>query len=294
VVIIAGALALVGLRGVDPPPTPLHPSFGRGTEIVLVHGLASSAEHWLPTARALARDHRVRLVQLPGHGASDMPQPFSLDRAVEGLDQALREGSSGRNEGSSGRNEGSSGPRSAAPVVLVGHSIGGLVAVAEALEHPERVSALVLVETSLKPLGTPEERAAMAKQLDTDYLGLLRRVYTSFGRDSLQGERLYADAAREDPANMRRWIRLALTADLSAAAAQLRMPVLVILTEGSWPVGTPWETVAAEFGYAGVPTVTSRRISNVGHFIMLDEPATLARMIEDFVSDSPPDLLAAR
>jgi pimeloyl-ACP methyl ester carboxylesterase len=275
VVVVAAGLALVGPRGMDRAPTPLHPAFGRGTEIALIHGLGSNAAHWLPVARALARDHRVSLVQLPGHGASAMPEPFSLERAVEGLDQALRAESRG-------------------PLVLVGHSIGGLIAVAEALEHPERVSALVLVETSLTPLGTPADRAAMAEMLQTNYVGLLRRAYTSFGRDSLQGEQLFAEALAEDSTNIRRWIRLALTADLSEEAPQLRPPVLVVLNESSWPVGTPWETVASEFGYAGVPRVTSRRIQGCGHFVMLDQPATLARMIEDFALDSPPDLLAGQ
>lgn len=271
-VVVSAGLALLGPRGMGMSPTPLHPAFGRGSEIVLVHGLGSNASHWLPTARALARHHHVTLVQLPGHGASGMPEPFSLERAVEGLDQALRDRSG--------------------PVILVGHSIGGLVAVAEALDHPERVSGLVLVETSLKPLGSPEDRAAMGEELDTDYRGLLHRAYLSFGRDSAQGEYLFAEAATEDSANMRRWIRLALTADLSDRAADLTTPVLAVLSDRSWPLETPWEETAAEFGYAKVDRLTPKRMMESGHFVMLDQPAALARIIERFAANAPPELLA--
>ena len=52
-----------------------------------------------------------------------MPEPFSLDQAAAALDAALA----------------SRGPE---PVVLVGHSLGGLVCAAEAIQHPQRVRAL--------------------------------------------------------------------------------------------------------------------------------------------------------
>ncbi len=259
------ALGLIELRGVGAPPTPLHRAFGHGPTIVLVHGLGSRAEHWLPVARKLAREYRVVLVELPGHGSSDMPEPFSLERATQSLVQALEADSRG-------------------PVILVGHSVGGLVAVSAALAQPQRVRGLVLVETLLEPQVGGTERDAMLQALNDDYQGLLRSAFTAFGRDSAQGLELYREAAQVDSVNLKRWIRLALTADLAEPARKLAMPVLAVLAPHSWPPSEAWPVTAAAMGYAGIPDVHPVRITDCGHFIMLDRPNELARVIARFAA----------
>src|SRR5690349_16245145 len=114
-----------------PPSSVVVGGMGHGPVVVLVHGLGSNANQWLPVARDLARDHHVVLVELPGHGLAPIATPFALEQATLALDRAIEE-------------------QSSEPVVLVGHSVGGMVAVTEALRSPERVSSLVLVETALK------------------------------------------------------------------------------------------------------------------------------------------------
>lgn len=269
------ALILTGVRGLEAPRAPFRSAFGRGPTIALVHGLGSRAEHWLPAARLLARHHRVVLVDLPGHGVSSMPEPFSLSRAVEALDLALAD-------------------EPQQPLVLVGHSVGGLVAAAEALAHPGRVRGLVLVETALRPQVGEEERRAMLEALDRDYQGLLRMAYTSFGRDSIQGAALYAEVATLDSTRIKRWIRLALTADVSRDAARLEIPVLAVLAERSWPRGEDWRTTAAALGYARVPRLTRVRIPDAGHFVMLDQPRAVAAAIERFVAHPDGEPIAGR
>ena len=267
VVLAALALILLSARSLSPPPAPVSGAFGRGPVIALVHGLGSRAEHWLPAARLLARHHRVVLVDLPGHGQSAMPQPFSLERAAQALDLALKR----------------EGPQ---PLVLVGHSLGGLVAAAEACDHPGRVRALVLVETALRPQVDGQERAAVLEALQKDYQGLVRDAYRAFGRDSAQGEALYREVAAMDPAVIKPWIRLAFSADLSARLARLQCPLLVVLAPRSWPEGEPWPVTAAALGYAAAPQVRPVRLEGCGHFVMLDRPATLARLIARF-ADQP-------
>lgn len=271
VVLAALALILLSARSLSPPPAPLSGAFGRGPVIALVHGLGSRAEHWLPAARLLARHHRVVLVDLPGHGQSAMPQPFSLERAAQALDLAL----------------GREGPE---PLVLVGHSLGGLVAAAEACDHPSRVRALVLVETALRPQVDGQERAAVLEALQKDYQGLVRDAYRAFGRDSAQGEALYREVAAMDPAVIKPWIRLAFSADLSARIARLQCPLLVVLAPRSWPEGEPWPAAAAALGYAEAPQVRPVRLEGCGHFVMLDRPAALARLIARFADEpaAPP------
>jgi pimeloyl-ACP methyl ester carboxylesterase len=264
ILIVLAVVVVVGRQSLRPPRTPTYYAFGHGPTIVLVHGLGSQMQHWLPTARILARHHRVVLVELPGHGLAPMPAPFSLEQAAASLDEAIRDASDG-------------------PVVLVGHSLGGLVAAEEALLHPERVRGLVLIETALRPQVPAAQRDLMLARLDQDYRGVLHEAYLDFGRDSLQGERLYQEVASMDPAMVKPWIRLALYADLSTQMRKLQPLLLAVLAPRSWDAKETWPQVARALGYEGVPHVQPVRIENCGHFIMLDQPEALAERIARFV-----------
>jgi pimeloyl-ACP methyl ester carboxylesterase len=122
----------------------------------------------------------------------------------------------------------------------------------------------------------------------------MRSVYVSFGRDSAQGLALYDEVAKLDPAMMKAWVRLAVTADLSGRARTLTVPLLVIVAARSWPDGEPWATAAAELGYAGVPRLESERIEDAGHFVMLDHPDQVARLIGRFADHPEAELIAGR
>ncbi len=100
---------------------------GRGPAVVFLHGLGGFAESWRPTMAALARRHTVLAVDLPGCGRSAKPAgrydlEFFAD-AVHGCLDAL----------------------GIAQATLVGHSLGGAVAVTCALRRPSRVERLALV-----------------------------------------------------------------------------------------------------------------------------------------------------
>ena len=270
------ALALVIAHAPVPPrSTVALGSMGHGPAVVLVHGLGSGAEHWLPVARNLSRDHRVVFVELPGHGIADMPGALTLDGAAAGLDRAIAE-------------------QCDQPVVLVGHSVGGLVAMAEALRSPSRVRALVLVETALRPQISAADRDGLLSALEHDYRNTLRASYSSFGRDSAQGAALFNGAARLDSTAIKTWIRFAVTTDLSGRAGELRMPLLVVLSDRSWPAGESWVACADTLGYGRAHSVTSVRVPGTGHFIMLDRPALLADMIRRFERGAGAPVVAVR
>jgi pimeloyl-ACP methyl ester carboxylesterase len=99
-----------------------------GPHVVFVHGLFGQGKNWTTIARGLADRHRVTLVDLPNHGHS----PWT-DRA-DYLDMAelLATELEGLGE----------------PVTLVGHSMGGKVAMQLALRRPELLRALVVVDVA--------------------------------------------------------------------------------------------------------------------------------------------------
>ena len=112
---------------------------GSGPAVVLVHGFGSSLDTWKDVIPALAVDHEVVALDLPGFGLSDDPADLTigdLPRAVVGLMDRLR----------------------IPCAALVGNSMGGAAVALVAAERPERVSALVLIDAAgfdLGPSGQP-------------------------------------------------------------------------------------------------------------------------------------------
>src|SRR5436309_6435805 len=100
---------------------------GTGPTMVLVHGLGGSHANWLAVGAGLAARARVLAPDLPGFGRTPLAGRSARVRAnVELLDRLLDAVAGG-------------------PAVLVGNSMGGLVAMMEAAERPEKVAGLVLV-----------------------------------------------------------------------------------------------------------------------------------------------------
>lgn len=273
--LVVAVVVLLAARAAQTPQPLARYVIGGGPTIVLIHGLGSRADYWLPVGRALASKFRVTLVDLPGHGINSMPRPFSLEQARLALDRTLRE----------------DGDHS---VILVGHSLGGLVAAAEAITAPERVRGLVLVETSLRPQVDADRLPPMLDALEYDYRRLVHAAYLGFGRDSAQGEKVFSDAMAHDPKVVKQWIRLAWTSDLSREASSIRVPVLAVLSDRSWPADEPWNVTANALGYKGIARLDKARLSGGGHFVMLDHPKELAGLIASFAAQPEGELIAAR
>ncbi|MEZ5092608.1 alpha/beta fold hydrolase [Nocardioides sp.] len=102
-----------------------------GPRVVFLHGLFGQGRNFLQVAKALTPDLRSALVDLPDHGRSpwsdEVPYPAMADAVAE----TLRERYPGE-----------------PPMHVVGHSMGGKVAMLLALQHPELVDRLVVVDIS--------------------------------------------------------------------------------------------------------------------------------------------------
>lgn len=106
--------------------------------MVLLHALGETSANWDEIAPALAREYAVFALDLRGHGRSDRTESYSL---AEMRDDVL----------------GFLALLHLAPVTLIGHSMGGIVAYLVAQEQPKAISALVL-EDALPPLPTDPPR----------------------------------------------------------------------------------------------------------------------------------------
>jgi len=99
----------------------------RGSRVVFLHGLFGQGRNWTQVGKALADDHRVLLVDLPHHGRSSWEDGFDYLRVADQVAGLLD---------------------ADAPATVVGHSLGGKVAMVLALRHPELVERLCVVDVS--------------------------------------------------------------------------------------------------------------------------------------------------
>ncbi|WP_431469138.1 alpha/beta fold hydrolase [Sphingosinithalassobacter sp. LHW66-3] len=112
---------------------------GEGPPVVMIHGLLGQMRNFnYGVADALAQDHRVLLVDRPGWGHSQLTQaerPGIAEQATM-LADFLR-------------------ARRVGPALIVGHSLGGAVALALALDHPDLVRGLALIAPLTQPMPAP-------------------------------------------------------------------------------------------------------------------------------------------
>lgn len=122
-------------------PPVFHTHFGQtGPRVVFLHGLFGQGKNWTMFAKALATEARVTLVDLPNHGRSGWTETFSYPDMADQVAE-LMQADVGQGE-------------PAEAYAVVGHSMGGKVAMALALRHPGQVSGLAVVDVS--PVATTQ------------------------------------------------------------------------------------------------------------------------------------------
>lgn len=112
----------------------LGPELGAAPVLVIIHGLFGSLENLGPIARVLAESHSVVSVDLPNHGRS--PQVAALDMSLTAMAQQLDQTLQALNLEQASINQ----------VSLLGHSLGGKVAMEYALIFPAKVKKLIVAD----------------------------------------------------------------------------------------------------------------------------------------------------
>lgn len=105
---------------------------GKGSPIVFIHGWMDDHSVWDSQIEYFSKNHRVIAYDQRGHGRSDKPKKgYSIETLSDDLYNVTQK-------------------LNIRQFALVGHSLGGMAAMVFALEHPEKVSKLVLVSTYAK------------------------------------------------------------------------------------------------------------------------------------------------
>jgi pimeloyl-ACP methyl ester carboxylesterase len=117
---------------------------GDGPPVVLLHGAGEFAASWMRVIPELAEAHRVIAPDLPGHGASQPAgEPLNAATVIAWLAELIER-------------------TCPSPPTLVGHLLGGAIAARFAIDHPDRLSRLVLVDTYGLGRFWPTPRYALA------------------------------------------------------------------------------------------------------------------------------------
>lgn len=243
---------------------------GDATPVVLIHGFGGDAGTWLFTQDALAKDRPVHVIDLPAHGGSAPTVPSGkVDELAQAVVAALD-------------------ALGIARAHLVGHSLGGAVALSVAASAPDRVASLGL----LAPAG-------LGAEISSDYIdGFLAADRRKPMKEVLS--RLFADPdamSAEMVENVLRFKRLdgvpealgAIARNLATGGRQA-IDLRDALTAAQAPVLAVWgekdDVIPAAQADDLPANIKVERLADVGHMPMMEAAAAVNRMLAAHLADA--------
>ena len=267
----------------------IYRTVGSGPPVVLIHGMVNSSRHWKRVALELADRYTVIAPDLIGHGDSATPRG---DYSIGAHAAAIRDLLS------------SLGIRSA---TMVGHSLGGGIAMQFFWQFPERVERLALVSSGgLGPEVSPLLRAAALPGFSGLLAGAAQpRVLDSLddiaarlkGRGSAYGVQVEAivRALRPLQRGAARKAFLQTLRSVIDARGQRVSAVDRLYLLGPVPTLVVWgerdRTIPIEHGrqaHAQIPHSRFETLERAAHFPHLDDPQGLAAVLADFIETTEP------
>lgn len=250
---------------------------GKGPEtVVFIHGLGSSMEYYMPLVQAMKLDEKYRVVlyDFEGHGLT--PTAGAASTTIESLVEDL---------------ENLFVAKSITKAVVVGWSIGGLVAMLFAQHNPSAVEKLVLLGPGPNPFPDPAvevftKRAAAVRAQGMDASGVASAVVGAATSPRTQSERPVALAAvrqsllaTHPEGYAKGCFALAKSKETTIRVEQLRMPVLLV-------AGTDDKISPMGLNEAYLKRLSDgrlERVEGVGHWHVLEDVDATARAVGVFL-----------
>jgi 3-oxoadipate enol-lactonase len=244
---------------------------GDGTPVLMIHGVGSDLESWDGVVSHLGPERRFVRFDLRGHGHSRRTKgPYQLndfvDDAVALLDHL-----------------------DIKSAIIVGFSLGGLIAQAIALQHPKRVARLCLISTIAGR--TPDEQARVTARAET----LAREGATAHLANAV--DRWFSDGFRKahpevlearrqkslqnDPESYVAAYRVLAGNDLGHQLAAITAPTLVLT--GEHDVGSSPRMAA--FIHRQISRSSLHILPGLKHSILLEAPDQVAALLDPFLAD---------
>jgi len=245
---------------------------GSGDPVVLVHGLGGTGtDIWKKQIAELAKNHRVIAYDVRGTGRTDVtPGPYTIELLADDLAALVEELDLGR-------------------VALVGHSMGGGIALQYAATRPERVRAVVGAGAvaELPPQGK-EGMQTRAETVERDGMVAVAETVATNG---------LAPSFREaHPEEYQEFVSLLASNRPEGYAAQCRALVAMAVTERFGQVQAPVLLVCGELDQASPPAMNEAnaarlpdartvQLDDCAHIIPWEKPAELLTAVHGFLRD---------
>jgi 3-oxoadipate enol-lactonase len=252
-------------------------SRGAGRPVVLLHPVGLRGAFWNEVVGELETEMRLIVPDARGHGDSDVPSMvFSIEDMADDVIELLR--AVGSAHGGVG-------------AVVVGCSMGGMVAQAVALRAPELLAGFVVANTGFTR--NDAGRATMEARAVTAFAGMPRVLDTTLSRWFSDEVRLHRPdlvlRARDwlldaDPV-VHGWSWRAIR-DLAHADTLPKVGLPALMIAGSDDQSTAPATVRAMA--AAVPGAIYRELADTGHLAPLERPGEFAALLRDFIAGLPP------
>ncbi len=265
---------------------------GEGPPVVLVHGMLNSSSHWKEVAAELSRDHTVVAPDLIGHGDSAAPRgDYSLGAHAASIRDLLAAIGIDR-------------------ATMVGHSLGGGVAMQFFYQFPQRVERLVLISSGglgrevspvLRTAALPGTSALLSLTINPRLVGGLWRLGAML-RERGAPTGLYVEALARalrplETADARGAFLHTLRAVIDARGQRVSATDRLYLLEAI-PTMIVWgerdNTIPIAHGrdaHDAIPHSAMRTIPSAAHFPHLEEPQALALLLREFIDSTEPGLI---
>ena len=262
---------------------------GSGPPVVLIHGMLNSSSHWRSVALNLAGEHTVIAPDLIGHGDSAAPRgDYSLGAHAASIRDLLAAVGIGR-------------------ATLVGHSLGGGVAMQFFYQFPQRVERLALVSSGglghdvspmLRTAALPGMSTLLSMTIHARLLGALQDTGGRLRRRGYDwGVHLQATTRALRPlqnAGAREAFLQTLRAVIDVHGQRVSATDRLYLLE-SIPTMIVWgerdHTIPVSHGrraHAGIPGSRFRTLAKAAHFPHLDDPDGLSEVLRSFIKETSP------
>jgi pimeloyl-ACP methyl ester carboxylesterase len=261
--------------------------FGQaGRAVVLIPGLAGGPWVWSQTIAALAKNHTVYAITLAGFDGTPAPKGETnwLDQADTSLADLIR-------------------TRHLDKVILVGHSLGGTIALRFAGQHPDLTGGVVAVDglpifpgmERVSPAQRGAIAAGMKAQLEAatpdafkaQQLGYMQKIGSL---DPATAERVAPLNARSDQKAVARYMAEDASADFRPALKNATLPILEIspynaadFSQGPMTMSEQQKTAYYASLLADAPNAKVISIGPSRHYVMLDQPVAFQKALADFI-----------
>lgn len=255
---LAAALLLAptaGAQGEAPAETET-PSI-TGFDMVLIHGLGSSAEVWHKLSPFLESGFDLFVYEIPGHGSTPTVPNLSIETASDDLARFIDDNAI------------------EAPI-LVGHGIGGMIAMNYAFRFTQDVRRLVIIDAAPVQLADKAQKIEVAGKLLEDYDRFIAGHFLNLSPVEDVTDMVLDQALRTDRVSLTQLLMSSFDFDLREELAYQVMPILVIGSATMFPHDEDPLVFLDSIGYANAQTIAYKPMPDTGHFVMLEKPVQVA------------------